>query len=175
MPLLLLNVGLLVSATFAAIFAIRGGTTRSNAEPRLLRRLTPRGWVSLGCIRLTFLLGVSKEVIVQSSATRQIKENAELKGQIRSQLKHIENLRTEVKTANDTLSDTRDRLVEVQTASRRTTEAIQAFVYDRLSLHTVRFLDVVSNMLEEASDGWLPATEREFVTVQALAGAKRGA
>lgn len=49
-----------------------------------------------------------------------------------------------------------------QYSSQRTLIEIEAHVYEKLSLHTSRFLGVVSSMILRSSDGWLPSNEDEF-------------
>ena len=46
--------------------------------------------------------------------------------------------------------------------SKRKGEEIQTVAYERLSLYNSRFLGLLSIMIEEASDGWLPTNEEEF-------------
>jgi hypothetical protein len=158
----LLNVGLLVLAFSSTVDGFGGETWIRDETRSLFKRVTRRGWIFLGCVLLTLVTGIAKDSIVQSNSERQSRENAELRGQIRSQVDQIKDLRSELRAATATISDTRARLVEAQTASRNTAAAIQSYVYDRLSLYTARFLDVLSNAIEEASDGWLPANEKEF-------------
>jgi hypothetical protein len=49
-----------------------------------------------------------------------------------------------------------------QLSSQRTSEAIQSVAYENLSLSTSQFRTMISRMITEASDGWLPANEDEY-------------
>jgi hypothetical protein len=100
-------------------------------------------------------VGIRKEIITQSNNANQQAENEQLKGGMKE-------LRSSLQGANNTLLDTRSKLIQAQLASQKTSEAIQLYVFERLSLSTRRFLGILSYMIEDASDGWLPTKENEF-------------
>jgi hypothetical protein len=152
--LLLLNVFLLLSGALAAVAAIGGETWRKD-EPRVFKRLTSRGWISIVCVVIALGIGVWKEFLVDGEGAQQKRENAQLRGQIKI-------LGDLLKDANTTLRDTQTKLTQAQVSTKKITEGIQAYVYDRLALHTRRFLGVIWYMIEDATDGWLPASEGEF-------------
>ena len=58
---LLINVALLTFGFVGTLSAFGGETWRSTDEP-LRKRITKRGWLSLGCLILALSLGVTKEV-----------------------------------------------------------------------------------------------------------------
>lgn len=147
---LLLNVLLVILATATTIVALTGETRHKDTK-----RLTTRGWVTLVCVVFGFLVGIRKEIITQSNNANQQAENEQLKGGMKE-------LRSSLQGANNTLLDTRSKLIQAQLASQKTSEAIQLYVFERLSLSTRRFLGILSYMIEDASDGWLPTKENEF-------------
>jgi hypothetical protein len=55
-----LNVALLMLAS-ASTLAAFGGETWTKGEEPILERIKPRGWASLVCLLLAFILGVIKE------------------------------------------------------------------------------------------------------------------
>lgn len=124
--LLILNVLLVLLAAVVAVVAI-GGVTWRKDEPRLLRCITLRGWLSLGCVVLTVTVGIGKELLVQRESNHQKAENQQLRGGIRSQLTVIGELRSELKDANATINETRTKLIEAQLAGQKTTDAIQRY------------------------------------------------
>lgn len=159
--LLLLNVLLLVLATMTALTAI-GGETWVKNRPTFFERITRRGWVSTICLTLTLITGIAKEFVTQSESEKQKIENEQLKGQIKSQLDQINGLRSDLKEANKTVTETNERIIRGEVAFQKNSDAIQTYVYGRLLQKTNNFLSIISQMVEEASDGWLPTTEREF-------------
>jgi hypothetical protein len=112
-------------------------------------------WASIGCIVLVFVISFLKE-----NLNSELQGN--LQGNIDAQSKEIGHLRTELKSANDTILDTRTKLLAEQNASQKTTEAIQAYVYDRLSIDTYTYVIILGRMIAAGSDGWLPSTKKEF-------------
>jgi hypothetical protein len=64
---LAINLLLVLLSTTATLAAFGGETSRKGNES-ILRRLTPRGYVSLVCLLLTFVVGVLREVRSASSA-----------------------------------------------------------------------------------------------------------
>jgi hypothetical protein len=55
-----------------------------------------------------------------------------------------------------------------QVSSLRTTKAIQTLVYKELATSTYRYLSRISELIVEASDGWLPTTESEFFSRRSI-------
>jgi len=159
--MLLLNVSLLILGTATAFAAIGGETWRKD-QVEFFRRLTTRGWISICCLILTLAIGVLKEFASQSENDSQKAQNEQLKGQARNQLEQIEALRAELKEANTAVVETKERLIKGEASAHETAKALQTHVYKRLSTYTSRTLSLVSEMMEDASDGWLPKTEKEF-------------
>ena len=156
-----LNIALLIFGFFSAVVAI-GGDTWDKAEPSLLKRITRRGWFAIVCFMLTLGVGIRKEVVSKREEELRKVENAQQTGRIQTQLEQIKDLKTELQKANNIVSETQKHLLEAQTASKKTAEGIQEHVYQRLYRETYGLLGLISAILEEASDGWLPTTETEF-------------
>jgi hypothetical protein len=68
-----INVFLLVATFTTAISAI-GGDTWSKEKSSFLKRLTPRGWVSVVAISIVLIFGCWKEVRSQESKLEQAKQ-----------------------------------------------------------------------------------------------------
>jgi hypothetical protein len=159
--LLLLNIFLLILATMTAFTAIGGETWRKD-QSNIFKSPTTRGWIAIVCLILTLGIGIIKEVITQRESENQKADNEQLKGQAKTQLDQIGELRSDLQIANKIITETREGLIKSETDSRKTAEAVQAHVYERLTQKTHHFLGLISNMIEDATDGWLPANESEF-------------
>lgn len=124
------------------------------------------GSVTLGCIVLLFIISVLKEYRTGDESEKEKTRNTEvqrkLQDTINAQSTQIGNLLNDLKKANTTIDDTRTKLVEAQLSSRKTTDAIQAYVYNNLSGSTSNYLGLLGRMMGEASDEWLPQTQEEF-------------
>src|SRR5216683_7165469 len=59
---LIINLTLLTTAFVGAIAAFGGETWLKTNDP-LLRRVTRRGWIGLGCLFASLCVGVTKEII----------------------------------------------------------------------------------------------------------------
>jgi hypothetical protein len=138
---------------------VRPGERKNQIFSRVL---TGHGWTALICAVLALAAGIGKEILTRQESVRQERENAELRGESKRQLTEIAVLRSELKDANATILDTRTKLLEGQLAAKRTAEGIQEHVYQRLFRESYGFIALISNILEEASDGWLPTNESEF-------------
>lgn len=159
--LLMLNVLLLILATVTAASAI-GGETWLKDQPSFFKSITKRGWASLICAVLTLGVGVGKEILAGHESSKQQAKNDQLQGTVDSQVKQIAELRAELKAAYKKIQEDQKTLVEAESASQKTTDAIQAYVYDRLSSATYSYVGVLGRMIAEASDGWLPSNKTEF-------------
>jgi hypothetical protein len=53
-------------------------------------------------------------------------------------------------------------------STERTAYGIQYLAYEKLSSHTHRFLNIISTMIEVASDGWLPSNKNEFFSKRSI-------
>jgi hypothetical protein len=132
--------------------------TWAKDKPNLADRLR---WTSIGCIVPVFIISFLKE-----NLNSELQGN--LQGKIDAQSKEISHLRTELKDANATILDTRTKLLEGQLAAKKTAEGIQEHVYQRLYRESYGFMALISSILEEASDGWLPANESEFFSRRSI-------
>lgn len=153
--LLAANVLLVVFGATTAALAIFGETRRNN-------RITPLGWAALLCAVLTFGVGVTKEILTQRESSKQQTENEQQKGAIKELRSTVGDLRNDLKEANQALAKTGAQLEKEQLASQKTTESIQHYVYDKLSIATVTYVQVLSTMVAQASDGWVPSTRKEL-------------
>jgi len=169
---LVVNVFLVSLATTTAVLAIFGETRRRDGGG-FLNSITGLGWGALFCALLTLAAGITKEILTENESTRQQNENEQLKGTITELRGTIGNLQTELKAANDAVVDTREKLVTEQLASQKTTDAIQGYVYDRLSLATSRYIGILAKMIAEASDDWLPSSKKEFFSKTSVALLRR--
>jgi hypothetical protein len=165
--LLLMNILLLGLATVTAVAAI-GGETRSKEESNFFKSLTGHGWTALICAVLALAAGIGKEILTRQESATQEKENAELRGQSKRQLAEIAALRSDLKDANATIIETRSKLLEEQKAPQKTTDAIQAYAYERLSLYTSRYVTSLGRMIAAASDGWLPSNKQELFSPRSV-------
>jgi len=57
----ILNIALLIVAASSTIAAF-GGKTWTEEEKPLIKRITPRGWVSIVCLILALVIGIAKEL-----------------------------------------------------------------------------------------------------------------
>jgi len=83
--LLILNILLLVLGSVGALAAFGGETWRNSSEP-LLKRITPRGWISLLCLLCALSFGITKEIvsnrISEISAKKSLKAQADLQSRL---------------------------------------------------------------------------------------------
>lgn len=85
---LLLNIALAVFGLTSTLAAFGGETWRKGEQP-LLDRITPRGWLALSCLILSFVIGFTKEIRAYAAAIESTKakeladrENAEQRRQL---------------------------------------------------------------------------------------------
>jgi hypothetical protein len=161
-----MNILLLGLATVTAVVAIGGETRRK--ESHFFKSLTGHGWIALICAVLALAAGIGKEILSRQESRQQQTKNDQLQGTVDSQVKQIGELQSALNEANEKIGDTRTKLVEGQRASQKTTEAIQAYVYNSLSAHNHSYLSMLGRMMGEATDGWLPQTQEEFFSRRAV-------
>ena len=119
---IILNIALLLIGTTATLAAFGGKTWQEGSDPAI-KRVTFRGWVSLGCLFAALALGTIKEIQTQKDTKEKEKasrnhedylsaRNAELKG--------------ELDVATRGVSDTNERLAD----ARKTLDLLQARMLD---------------------------------------------
>lgn len=159
---------LLFLTAVSGLLGILGKLWEKN-KPGLAKNIT---WASIGCIALTFFLSVWKDDLTENERAAERRANQEeqgkLRGTIETQSTELGYLRGELRQAYETIADTRTKLVESQLASQKTTDAIQAYVYEELSLRTSRYLTILGQMIAEASDGWIPSNLEEFFSTKSV-------
>jgi hypothetical protein len=143
--------------------------TWAKDKPVLANRIR---WGSLILIVLVFVTSVVKEnfVDVRDQKARQESKTAqdELLKTIQVQSREIGSLSQQLRDADATISDTRTKLLEAQLASQKTSEAIQAYVYERLSSSTYSYVVDLGRMIAQASNGWLPGNKEELFSKRSV-------
>src|SRR5688500_5322298 len=163
-----LTYGVFLITTLLAILAIVDKTWAKD-RPDLANGLR---WVLFVLILLMFVANVVKDVLVdsrdQKAQQKRQEEQEQLVKIIKDQSSQIKTLSQQLNDANLTISDTRTKLLDAQLSSEKISEAIQAYVYDRLSGSTNRFVGDLGIMLAHASDGWLPRNKQEFFSKRSV-------
>jgi hypothetical protein len=156
---------------FTALLAILAilDKTWAKDKPTLSNRMR---WATLILILLVFGTNIVKEhfVDIQKQEAEQKSDTAQTKllNTIEVQSTEIGSLSKQLRDAHMTISDTRAKVVEAQLASEKTGDAIQAYVYERLSSSTYSYVGDLARMIAEASDGWLPRNKEEFFSKRSV-------
>lgn len=154
--------------TLLAILAILDKTWAKD-KPTLSNRIR---WGSFVLILLVFGTNVLKEYLVdirnREAQLTSEKTRDELLKTIRLQSQEIALLSKQLREAHTTISDTRQKLVEAELSSQKTSEAIQAYVYNRLSSATYSYVSGLGRMIAQASEGWLPSNKEEFFSKKSV-------
>jgi len=66
---ILIDLALLLIGAVATLSAFGGKTWTEGQEP-VIQRITPRGWISLVCLVLALVLGVTKSVVTKLDQNR---------------------------------------------------------------------------------------------------------
>lgn len=119
-----LNIALLTIGTMATLAAFGGKTWTEGSEP-ILKRVTPRGWLSLMCLLLAFFIGTFKEVLSKrDDYAKKLAADAD-KAALAAQLsssqyqlqlakKDLDSLDQKAALTQDRLNDTKSTLVSVR-------------------------------------------------------------
>ncbi len=109
----IINLTLLVLGTTGALAAFGGDTWRRDSAP-LTRRITRRGWLALGCMISTLVVGAAKEVrtnrLAGESAAKEEKLRVDLSASNVALTKASDNL----ESTKNALEDTRSKLAAVE-------------------------------------------------------------
>ncbi|WP_263359092.1 hypothetical protein [Acidicapsa ligni] len=121
-----LNVALLLISTIATLAAF-GGKTWRDGEQRLIERISPRGWISLFCLTIALVLGVTKEILAAKQSSLDRKQDALKAADAKLQLtetqskldlakKDLENLELRAQLTQNRLDDANTTLADVCTS-----------------------------------------------------------
>ncbi len=100
----MLNIALVLVAAAATLSAF-GGETYVKGEAPLVRRITPRGWVSVVCLAVSVGLGVAKEIVTHSEGEKEHVERTALNTQ-------LEDARSTLGSVSSELTRTQSQLAQ---------------------------------------------------------------
>ena len=103
-----LAIALLVVGTTATAAAFGGKTWKEGEEP-ILERITTRGWVSVACLVLALLFGIGKQAADSGDKKA---ANDKLVAENEANAQKVEDLKRQLTTANQQLTDVNAQLAE---------------------------------------------------------------
>lgn len=102
--ILALNIAILTLGSIGALAAFGGETWEKNDKP-IIERVTKRGWISIICLILALIFGITKEIVVHKAEVQASQEARNIQDQ----------LKTKLDDTNSELVKSRVRLQNLQT------------------------------------------------------------